>query len=201
MAGDRSKAELDREIDRALARGRRRAVTEPQAERAHYERRTGRVVVDLTNGCSFVFPARSLQGLAQATDAELAEIEILGAGHGLHWPALDADFTVPGLLLCTASNGTTGVPEPAPAETRAETTDPAGGVSPTGRARTTTTPLALAGAMATTTPDMTRDPATVLSSLSPTFRIAAAAGGASNTSSTRPGSATAATCKASSCNT
>lgn len=99
MAGDRSKAELDREIDRALARGRRRAVTEPQAERAHYERRTGRVVVDLTNGCSFVFPARSLQGLAQATDAELADIEILGSGHGLHWPALDADFTVPGLLM------------------------------------------------------------------------------------------------------
>jgi len=87
------------EIDRALARGRRRAVSEPQAERAHYERRTGRVVVDLTNGCSFVFPARSLQGLAQATDAELAEIEILGAGHGLHWPALDADFTAPGLLM------------------------------------------------------------------------------------------------------
>ena len=93
MAADRSKAEMDREIDRALARGRRRAVTEPQAERAHYERRTGRVVVDLTNGCSFVFPARSLQGLAQATDAELADVEILGAGHGLNWPALDADFT------------------------------------------------------------------------------------------------------------
>jgi len=99
VADGRSKAERDREIDRALARGRRRAVTEPQAERAHYERRTGRVVVDLTNGCSFVFPARSLQGLAQATDAELAGIEILGAGHGLHWPALDADFTVPGLLM------------------------------------------------------------------------------------------------------
>jgi hypothetical protein len=37
--------------------------------------------------------------LAQARDAELADIEILGSGHGLHWPALDADFTVPGLLM------------------------------------------------------------------------------------------------------
>lgn len=87
------------EIDRALARGQRRLLTEPQATRARYDRRTGRVVVDLTNGCSFVFPARSLQGLARASDAELADIEILGAGHGLHWEALDADFTVAGLLM------------------------------------------------------------------------------------------------------
>ena len=57
------------------------------------------MVVDLTNGCSFVFPARSLQGLARASDAALAEVEILGSGHGLHWRALDADFTVPGLLM------------------------------------------------------------------------------------------------------
>ena len=99
MAREWPKAEMDREIDRALARGRRRAISEPRATRARYDRRTGRVVVDLTNGCSFVFPARSLQGLAQARDAELADIEILGSGHGLHWPALDADFTVPGLLM------------------------------------------------------------------------------------------------------
>ena len=94
-----SKAELDREIDRAMARGRRRALSEPRAAAARYDRRTGRVVVDLTNGCSFVFPARALQGLAKASDTALADIEILGAGHGLHWRALDADFTVPGLLM------------------------------------------------------------------------------------------------------
>lgn len=89
----------DAEIDRALARGERRAATEPQASSARYDRRTGRVRVELTNGCSFVFPARSLQGMAGASDAELAEIEIMGIGYGLHWPALDADFTVPGLLM------------------------------------------------------------------------------------------------------
>ncbi len=71
------KAEMDREIDRALARGRRRALSEPRAAAAHYDRRTGRVVVDLTNGCSFVFPARALQGLAKASDTALADIEIL----------------------------------------------------------------------------------------------------------------------------
>ena len=91
--------QLERDIDRALAKGRRLAATEPRAERARYDRRTGRVVVELTNGCSFMFPARALQGMARASDAELADIEIMGIGFGLHWPALDADFNVPGLLM------------------------------------------------------------------------------------------------------
>lgn len=90
---------LDEEIDHAMARGRRRAAVEPRAAKVRYDRRTGRIVVDLTNGCSFVFPARSLQGLEAASDAELAKVEVLGAGYGLHWEALDADFTVPGLLM------------------------------------------------------------------------------------------------------
>jgi len=93
------KALTARELDRATARGRELALTEPLAKSVRYERRTGRVIVDLTNGCTFVFPARALQGLAKASDAELAEVEILGTGYGLHWDTLDADFTVPGLLM------------------------------------------------------------------------------------------------------
>ncbi|UYN94848.1 MAG: DUF2442 domain-containing protein [Enhydrobacter sp.] len=93
------KALTARELDRATARGRELALTEPLAKSVRYERRTGRVIVDLTNGCTFVFPARALQGLAKASDAELAEVEILGTGYGLHWETLDADFTVPGLLM------------------------------------------------------------------------------------------------------
>ena len=29
---------------------------------------------------------------------DVSQIEILGAGHGLHWGSLDADLSVPGLL-------------------------------------------------------------------------------------------------------
>jgi hypothetical protein len=57
------------------------------------------VTVALTNGCTFVFPARALQGLAGASDEDLGEVEVLGSGYGLHWETLDADFTVPGLLM------------------------------------------------------------------------------------------------------
>jgi hypothetical protein len=82
----------------AKRRGERSLRTEPRARAARYNRRTGRVQVDLTNGCSFVFPARKAQGLQRASDEELAQIEILGLGLGLHWERLDVDLTVPGLL-------------------------------------------------------------------------------------------------------
>jgi hypothetical protein len=92
-------AELtDAEIDAAMQRGRRLAATEPRAASARYDRQRARVVVELTNGSTFAFPPRLAQGLAGASDDQLSDIEILGAGYGLHWGALDVDFSVPGLL-------------------------------------------------------------------------------------------------------
>ena len=56
-------------------------------------------MVELSNGCTFKFPARALQGMDRATDAQLARIGISPLGFGLHWPLLNADFTVSGLLM------------------------------------------------------------------------------------------------------
>jgi len=92
-------AELtDAKIDAALARGKIARMSEPRAAKARYDRKLGRVVVDLTNGCTFAFPARLAQGLERATDDQLAAVEILGGGYGLHWEALDTDISIPGLL-------------------------------------------------------------------------------------------------------
>jgi hypothetical protein len=88
----------DKEIDAALAQGREAASVEPRAASARYDPRLDRIVVELTNGCTFAFPPRLAQGLEQATVDELAEVEVLGTGYGLHWETLDVDFTVPGLL-------------------------------------------------------------------------------------------------------
>jgi len=77
-------------------RGKRSLDTEPRARRARYDRKTGRVVVELTNGCSFAFPARRAQGLERASENDLAEVSILGLGLGLHWERLDVDLSVPG---------------------------------------------------------------------------------------------------------
>ncbi len=92
-------AELtDAEIDAALDRGKALRATEPRAAKARYDRAKGRLVLDLTNGCTFAFPARMAQGLEKATEDQLAKVEILGNGYGLHWEALDTDISVPGLL-------------------------------------------------------------------------------------------------------
>lgn len=92
-------AELtDAEIDAALERGRLAEQSEPRAATVRYDRRNNRIIVDLTNGCTFAFPPRLAQGLEAASDDELDAVEILGAGYGLHWEALDVDLSVPGLL-------------------------------------------------------------------------------------------------------
>lgn len=92
-------AELtDAEINAALELGRLAEQSEPRADAVRYDRRNSRIIVDLTNGCTFAFPPRMAQGLEAANDDDLAAIEILGAGYGLHWEALDVDLYVPGLL-------------------------------------------------------------------------------------------------------
>lgn len=88
----------DAEIDAAAERGRTAHLHEPRAVTARYDRRSSRMIVELTNGCTFSFPPRLAQGLESATEEQLAHVEILGAGYGLHWEELDADLSIPGLL-------------------------------------------------------------------------------------------------------
>ena len=88
----------DAEITAALERGRIAQQAEPRAASARFDSKSRRVVVDLTNGCTFAFPPAMAQGLDEAEDETLANIELLGAGYGLHWEALDVDLSVPGLL-------------------------------------------------------------------------------------------------------
>jgi hypothetical protein len=75
--------DLVRMVATAAARGERSLRTEPRARKARYDRRTGRVHVDLITGCSFSFPARNAQGLERASHADLAQVEILELGLGL----------------------------------------------------------------------------------------------------------------------
>jgi hypothetical protein len=92
-------AELtDGEIGAARQRGHAARLEEPRAASARYDRSLGKILIELTNGCTFSFPPRLAQGLEFATDDQLFDIEILGSGYGLHWEALDADLSVPGLL-------------------------------------------------------------------------------------------------------
>lgn len=93
-----SEEEFERQYRAAVKVGKQRMESEPSAVRAHYDARSDRVVVELNNGCSFIFPPGLAQGLRGASAADLSEIEIMPTGYALRWPRLDADFTIPGLL-------------------------------------------------------------------------------------------------------
>ncbi|UEM19881.1 DUF2442 domain-containing protein [Skermanella mucosa] len=87
-----------REIVDAERRGSELLMTEPRAKSAKFDASNGRIIVELINGRSFAFPPGLVQGLQDATAEQLAEVEVLGRGIGLHWESLDADLSVPGLL-------------------------------------------------------------------------------------------------------
>lgn len=70
-----------------------------RAAAATYDARFGRVMVELTNGFLFGFPAKAVPALCDATPHELATVRISPGGMGLHWETLDVDLSVAGLLL------------------------------------------------------------------------------------------------------
>lgn len=88
----------DGEIDAAAERGRVAAETEPRAAGVHYDAASGRVMVELTNGCLFGFPAERAQGLRGASPEALADVRVMPGGGALQWDRLDAGFTVAGVV-------------------------------------------------------------------------------------------------------
>lgn len=88
----------DAQIDAANERGRIAQQSEPRAASARHDAKAQRIVVELTNGATFAFPPGLVQGLCDATAEELADIEVSPGGYGLHWPKLDEDYSVPGLM-------------------------------------------------------------------------------------------------------
>jgi hypothetical protein len=88
----------DAEIEAAEQRGKEYMESVQLANSARYDAATGRLIIELKNGSTFMVPAQLIQGLANATDAQRSEIEVWGEGYALRWESLDLDFTVPGLV-------------------------------------------------------------------------------------------------------
>ncbi len=70
----------------------------PRAVAAHYDRRSGRIVIHLSSRLDVSFSPRDAQGLENAKPSQLDEIDISPSGLGIHFPKLDADLYLPGLL-------------------------------------------------------------------------------------------------------
>jgi hypothetical protein len=87
------------EIDRAIARAKS-LQNEPRVTEVEYRPGSGldMLILKLSDGHRHMIPREDLQGLQSATKEQIAQVEILGNGTGLHWPALNLDYYVPSLL-------------------------------------------------------------------------------------------------------
>ena len=84
------------ELANRRAKDRQAAI--PRAVAAHYDRASGRIVIHLSSNLDLSFSPRDAQGLENAKPSQLEEIEISPSGFGIHFPKLDADLYLPGLL-------------------------------------------------------------------------------------------------------
>ena len=92
-------ATTDAEIDQAIARAQS-LKDEPRVTSVEYRPGPGLdlLILKLSDGHRYLIPREDLQGLQSATREQIAGVEIVGNGTGLHWPALDVDHYVPSLL-------------------------------------------------------------------------------------------------------
>jgi len=88
----------DEDIVRAEEAMKTKMASNLRAIAARYDKRRSRIVVSLDNGLELTFPPRLAEGLDNASPDDLAAIEISPTGLGLHWPTLDADLYLPGLM-------------------------------------------------------------------------------------------------------
>jgi hypothetical protein len=86
------------EIEAANRRAAARLAKTPTVTAARYDPRRGAVVIDLSNGTFIGFRPQDAQGFEHAKPEQLSQVEISPSGLGLHFPAIDADIYVPGLL-------------------------------------------------------------------------------------------------------
>ena len=59
------------------------------------------LVVSLVDGRKVIVPLVWFPRLSNATKSQLGNYEILGDGEGIHWPEIDKDLSVAGLLRGT----------------------------------------------------------------------------------------------------
>jgi hypothetical protein len=85
-------------FEAANRRARDQRSSAPRAVAAHYDRSSGRIVIRLSSRLDVSFAPRDAQGLEHARAGQLEPIEISPSGFGIHFPKLDADLYLPGLL-------------------------------------------------------------------------------------------------------
>ena len=71
---------------------------------ASVEFQDSQLVVHLEDGRTVMVPLEWFPRLRDATGSQLADHRLVGRGIGIHWPELDEDLSVRGLLLPEAAD-------------------------------------------------------------------------------------------------
>lgn len=82
----------------ANQRARELQASTPKVISARYDRQRRRIVIKLRPDLELSLAPKDAEGLEKAKPSQLEDIEISPSGFGLHFPKLDADLYVPGLL-------------------------------------------------------------------------------------------------------
>ena len=91
-------------FERANQRAKDLQASIPRALSAQYDQKTSRIVIHLSSKLIVSFSPGDVEGLEDARPSQLNEIEISPSGFGIHFPAVDADIYVPGLLEGSSGN-------------------------------------------------------------------------------------------------
>jgi hypothetical protein len=101
MTEDEWEAPLDAEMEASIDQAIERAKNEPPpviAISVDFDRSRRLLVVTLGNGRRLSIPQEDLQGLANVSPDEAAQVEIDSFGMSLWWEKLDMGFTIEGLI-------------------------------------------------------------------------------------------------------
>ncbi|KKJ00576.1 hypothetical protein PROH_10925 [Prochlorothrix hollandica PCC 9006 = CALU 1027] len=89
---------MNAQLETAKAATQAADAVEPRAKAAYFDPATNLVVIALKNGAFLSITPHLLQGLDNASTADLSDIWLDDGGRSIHWDRLDADFEIVGLV-------------------------------------------------------------------------------------------------------
>ena len=91
-------AMTDNDIKVADQRAAEQHARYPRVADVCFDAHIGRLIIDLDNGLGLAMPLQRLQGLEAAPPEDLEGPHISPSGFGIHFPKIDVDLYVPGLI-------------------------------------------------------------------------------------------------------
>lgn len=88
----------DNQIRNARRRAHEQEQHVPKAVGARFDAKQRLLVIELSSRALFCIRDEDLQGLAGASAKDLQQVDVVGDGYGIHFPAIDQDFYLPALL-------------------------------------------------------------------------------------------------------